>query len=166
MELEARFWEKVAWGDPDECWDWVARRSGGGYGQFRLSGSIVTAHRVAYELEVGEVPPGLVIDHLCGNRACCNPQHLEPVTQLENVRRGLRVNGAKCLRGHLISRDFYVDPKGVRVCNVCRRAKAAEWRERNRDRINQYKKEWLRASKEKDNRGPEKEGFSADADEP
>lgn len=72
------------------CWDWNAAKDGRGYGVFKFNGKIRKAHRVSYEMHVMEIPEGLVVDHLCGNKSCVNPEHLEPVTQHENVLRGAR----------------------------------------------------------------------------
>lgn len=90
--LWERFWEKVdASGD---CWVWVGARKDNGYGHIflekREDGSSKTglAHRVSWELLVGEIPEGLDLDHLCRNRACVKPDHLEPVTRSINLRRG------------------------------------------------------------------------------
>jgi hypothetical protein len=81
-----RFWEKVD--KSGECWLWQAGKCAG-YGRFFVPGSRpVPAHRWAYEALVGPIPDGLVIDHLCRNPACVNPAHMEPVTIVENVRRG------------------------------------------------------------------------------
>ena len=71
-----------------ECWQWRGAVSGNGYGTFRFEGRIIRPHRFIYEALVGPIPDGLVIDHLCGNRLCVNPDHLEPVTNGENLRRG------------------------------------------------------------------------------
>jgi len=84
--IEERFWPKVdASGD---CWVWVAYRDPNGYGSFYRDGGPTYAHRVAWELLVGSIPEGLVIDHLCKNPPCVNPDHLEPVPQRVNVLRG------------------------------------------------------------------------------
>lgn len=72
------------------CWRWTGRLSSAGYGETsgERHGVKVLAHRVSYETFVGPIPDGLHIDHLCRNRACINPEHLEPVTLQENLRRG------------------------------------------------------------------------------
>lgn len=86
---EDRFWAKVQ--KTETCWLWTAAKNGPGYGQFGLGtreDGLVFAHRFAYELVVGPIPEGLVIDHLCRTPACVRPDHLEPVTMRENMRRG------------------------------------------------------------------------------
>jgi hypothetical protein len=94
------FWSKVDQsGGPDACWPWLGKINRGGYGEYRQRGSRASlryswrAHRVAFELVIGPIPSGLVIDHLCRMRACVNPGHMEPVTHLENLRRGKRGGG-------------------------------------------------------------------------
>jgi len=83
--LVDRFWSKVDRGSEDECWNWTAALTTGGYGQIvdttvdnggLFKGKQFAAHRLSYELAYGQVPEGLVIDHQCGNRRCVNPQHL------------------------------------------------------------------------------------------
>jgi hypothetical protein len=87
--LEERVFEKIDVGD---CWNWTASTDGKGYGQVALGRNggkqrLGRAHRVVYELLVGPIPEGLTLDHLCKNIICVNPDHLEPVTMGENVRR-------------------------------------------------------------------------------
>jgi hypothetical protein len=88
--LIERFRTKYAVDGVNGCWEWTAHRDIGGYGMIYDNGRgrPTAAHRVSYELHVGPIPDGLVLDHLRRNRACVNPAHLEPVTQLENVWRG------------------------------------------------------------------------------
>lgn len=83
--MSDRFWDKVE--KTDECWVWTAAKTAG-YGRFWQDGKMLNAHRVAYEMLVGPIPDGLQLDHLCRNRACVRPDHLEVVTQQENISRG------------------------------------------------------------------------------
>jgi hypothetical protein len=72
---------------PGRCWTWKGAIQSKGYGSFGYRGRIWSTHRLAYELMVGPIPEGLTIDHLCLNKRCCSPRHLEPVTLKENMRR-------------------------------------------------------------------------------
>lgn len=74
------------------CWEWQRPTNERGYGRAYINGRGVRAHRYMYEKLKGPIPNGLVLDHLCGNPGCVNPDHLEPVTNAENLRRG---RGAK-----------------------------------------------------------------------
>jgi hypothetical protein len=122
-----RFWGKAdTSAGPDACWLWRASRERGGYGMFHLDGKKRLAHRVAYELAIGPVPEGLVLDHLCRTRDCVNPKHLEPVTFRENVLRGAGITAqcarkSHCLRGHPLSGpNLYLHSDGRRECRSCR----------------------------------------------
>lgn len=114
---EERFWRKVDFAD---CWEWVAGTNAYGYGYFRTSGGARVAHRVAYELLVGPIPTGLQLDHLCRNRRCVNPDHLEPVTQAENLRRGAGSNGALRPRPNTCRNGGH-DYPGSGACRECHR---------------------------------------------
>lgn len=71
----------------EECWEWPKAKDSGGYGVVKFNDKFRKAHRLSYELLVGPIPEGLQIDHLCRNRGCVNPDHLEPVTARVNVQR-------------------------------------------------------------------------------
>lgn len=124
-----RFWEKVEVGPEDFCWDWLACTEGKGYGYFFTGRRYSVAHRVAYEVSTGkQIPVGLTLDHLCRNRRCCNPKHLEPVTVRTNTLRGLApsaVNAFKthCIHGHPFDQEnTYWEPRTlVRRCKACGR---------------------------------------------
>ncbi|MDO8672706.1 MAG: HNH endonuclease signature motif containing protein [Dehalococcoidia bacterium] len=125
--IERRFWPKVEKAPDSECWRWTAAFDWGGYGQFAVTHlSIQPAHRVAYELLIAEVPDELEIDHLCRNRWCVNPAHLEPVTHRENMERGLGTMATPlrtnhCKRGHEFTTTNTVISKrnGARHCKTC-----------------------------------------------
>jgi hypothetical protein len=109
------------------CWVWLGLKSPDGYGRTAVGGRDVHTHRAVYECLVGPIPDGLQLDHLCRNRACCNPAHLEPVTQIENIRRGAagpRPPGSICFAGHDV-------PNGG-ACVECKRRRQSEWRQRRR----------------------------------
>ncbi len=120
------------------CWLWIGAK-GRGYGIISFNGKARTAHRVWYELNVGQLKEGLELDHLCKNSLCVNPEHLEQVTHSENCRRGrhadvCRARGAKithCPQGHEYSGDnLYVKPNGRRECKACVKASGVRYRER------------------------------------
>jgi len=146
--LEENFWVKVDRWDPDHCWEWTGAKIPGGYASLAVPGtSQVGAHRVAYELCIGPIPGGLHLDHLCRNRGCVNPKHLEPVTSRENILRGqspgaLNARKTHCKQGHEFTAENTYVIQGGRRCRACNRAQAkadyyahlAIRRERARDR--------------------------------
>lgn len=121
---EERFWAKVDAGG--DCWTWTGA-SVKGHGAFRdASGRTVYAHRWVWEFLVGPIPPKFVVDHLCQNRSCVNPDHLQPVTSAVNTARGFRAKITHCPAGHRYAgRNVYRSTKGERRCKACNHARLA-----------------------------------------
>ena len=132
--LLIRFESKIYRNPKTGCWDWMAWRDHG-HGRFHLGpeGKIY-AHRFAYQVWIGPIPNGLGIDHLCRNRACVNPSHLEPVTNRINTLRGntipaRRIAQTHCVHGHPFSdANVRLRPDGTRQCRACDRERSREWR--------------------------------------
>jgi hypothetical protein len=125
-----RFWEKVdAFGD---CWEWTAAKTGAGYGNFYDGSRLIVAHRYAYISLVGPIPAGMVLDHLCRNPSCVNPDHLRVLTRRENTLCGYNSpadNARKthCHRGHPLSgENVRIRSQGDRFCKECRRIRSAQ----------------------------------------
>lgn len=122
---------------PFGCWDWTAYRDKDGYGSVKADGKMQLAHRHVYSVLVGPIPKGLTLDHLCRNRACVNPEHLEPVTQRVNTHRGNTAaarNAAKthCVKGHPYDEaNTYRNRKG-RFCRACGRDATRRYLQRKR----------------------------------
>lgn len=124
VPAESRFWAKVAM-LTDGCWTWMGAIGSHGYGSFWLGRKDWTlAHRYSYERLVGPVPDGYELDHLCRNRECVRPDHLEPVTGAENKRRAMAVRPlvTECRHGHAYDDDnTVINSKGYRECRTCLR---------------------------------------------
>lgn len=145
-----RFWKSVEFcgpmPDPENtlcpntpCWIWNGSMDPHGYGRFWVKGRHIGAHIYAFELVNGPVPDGKELDHLCRRPRCINPNHQEPVTHLENVRRGIAAQVTRqrsiarthCSRGHALSGSNLVIAKsGGRIwrrCRTCQNRKNKKW---------------------------------------
>lgn len=115
--------ELCAYSDLSFCWAWTGALNSRGYGCFAIKGKSQLSHRVAYSMLVGPIPDGMEVDHLCRNKRCCNPAHLEAVTRLVNQRRSEPASKTHCIHGHPLAGDNLrvVQKKdGIRrICRVC-----------------------------------------------
>lgn len=120
--LEKRFWAKVE--KTPSCWPWTAGTRNG-YGRYYRFGKMETAHILLYKSMRGPIKKGLQLDHLCRNRSCVNPDHLEQVTSRENTLRGesyqaINARKKECCRGHKFTKEnTHIDKLGQRRCRKC-----------------------------------------------
>lgn len=110
----------------DGCWEWTAHKNKNNYSRFFYDGDKVYGHRFIYKYFFGEIPKGLEIDHLCRNRDCVNPIHLEAVTHKENNDRGNSLSGINsrkthCVNGHEFTPENTSLYDNQRKCKICSR---------------------------------------------
>lgn len=131
--VEKRFWAKVDKDGPlfgdSPCWIWTACKQPNGYGKFGLNYKTKLAHRVAYELLIGAIPEGMTVDHLCFNRACVNPLHMDICPMGVNTGRsphtlsGMNIRKSHCVHGHEFTESNTRLYKGIRYCMTCTRSR-------------------------------------------
>jgi hypothetical protein len=132
--LTERLFSRVANLGGQGCWPWIGDKFSGGYGRLTVDGRGKLVHRVVYQKLVGPIPQGLTIDHLCRNRACVRPSHLEPVTGRVNSLRGTgpsaqNARKTHCHKGHPLSGDNVRVTTKQRRCRECVRVYHRElWR--------------------------------------
>lgn len=120
-----RYWAKVSKEGDGECWRWTGAIQGAGYGVYWVGKKCKLAHRLAYTALVGPIPAGLVLDHLCRNRWCVNPAHLEPVTDRVNIHRSpiakaaVQARRTHCPSGHEYAGANLIVRGKRRFCRQC-----------------------------------------------
>lgn len=141
-------------GHETPCLTWTRSKTTAGYGNLKLNGKNVYAHRLAYEAQYGAIPRRMdndraVIDHLCRNRACVNVDHMEVVTNRINILRGDTVQAAHALRTHCVNGHEFTPENTYRVgaygrgCRTCKRE-----RDRKEGKQRKPRKQRKRARKE------------------
>lgn len=141
-----RLFSKIHIDQATECWIWIAFRYQG-YGRTIWRGKVISVHRLMYAWLVAPIPVGFAarkiaqLDHLCKNRACCNPLHLELVSQKTNILRSSAPSASyakrtHCPKGHEFTpENTYRFKRGERICKVCQREHGRKMYQQNRENV-------------------------------
>jgi hypothetical protein len=126
--IPAKFFQNIE--KTDSCWLWTGGQNGRGYGNFYDGRRMVRAHRFSFKLFRHDIPDELVIDHLCQNKLCVNPDHLDAVTQQVNVARYYAAKAPKpvCVNGHAMTDNNTYFHDNRRICKECKRETTRRWR--------------------------------------
>ena len=165
---EKRFWDKVE--KTSTCWEWksaltktnLKKAIPKSYGVININKKTYKAHRISYTLVKGKIPDDMVIDHLCRNTTCVNPDHLEAVTNQENIGRGVgKTLQEGCINGHKYTKEtlytYYSEryPNGRRGCKICMKEQKHQSYLRNKykliankDKINARRREVARLKRQ------------------
>ncbi len=126
-------------GNQKECWEWQWSRAGRGllYGSALWNGKQTTAHRVAYQYWVGNIPKDMTVDHICRNTLCVNPQHLQILSRADNTMAGtcppaINARKTECKRGHTFDG---VHTNGGRYCKTCQKVHRANYSARQKEGV-------------------------------
>jgi len=157
--IKERFMQRFVKDEKTKCWNWISTKDYNGYGKISEGAANSPdrkqwlAHRLSYTLFRGAIPEGMFIDHLCRNPSCVNPNHLEVVTNKENLHRGNNHQLTHCKKGHeLVDGNILYEkyPWGLgRRCKLCRDANRKERDAKNRDSLNAYQREYRQRNLEK-----------------
>lgn len=135
MRTKEHYFKKVSL--VNGCWVWGGASFKDGYGKINIGNGVMRlAHRIFYELYNSDIKPGLVIDHLCENKSCVNPKHLEQVTQLENMQRYFSKPRPNCPQGHLYDlKNTYINPLGRKICRKCTNISGKKYRNKKKNEV-------------------------------
>lgn len=150
IPIEQRFWAKVE--KTNTCWLWLGSKVKG-YGQFWLNGKLHLAHRVSYEtIHSGNIPNGMVLDHICKNHSCVNPEHLRVVTQRENISYGDspvadNIHKTHCPQGHPYNDENTIIRNGHRYCRECKKISDRKRRAQYPEKMKKYRLDYYYRNK-------------------
>lgn len=123
-----RFNKFITETNSSKCWPWQGYVRSDGYGSFRFEGKKQGAHRASYTLNIGSIPEGLEVDHICFNPDCVNPAHLQLLTPAQNKRRQRERMSGKCRRGHVMTEANTINRKdGTQKCRTCTQESQKIW---------------------------------------